>query len=97
MSLGYADRLSWREDLGGTLGDPELHDSDADVARKVAHLARYVSGLSGRLGVLPRHAQCLASSGCMPALAMTGGLEPRGSRTSQRCSGLCYPDDRLLR
>ncbi len=42
MSLGYADRLSWREDLGGTLGAPELQDSDADVARKVAVLARYV-------------------------------------------------------
>ena len=42
MSLGYADRLSYREDLGGTLGSPELHDTDADVARKVAILARFV-------------------------------------------------------
>ena len=48
MSLGYADRLSFREDLGGTLGAPELHDTDADVARKVAVLARYVRTLVRR-------------------------------------------------
>ena len=43
MSLGYADRLSFREDLGGRLGDPELHDSDQAVASKVAQLATWVS------------------------------------------------------
>ena len=42
MSLGYADRLSYREDLGGRLGDIELHDSDEDVALKVAQLAEWV-------------------------------------------------------
>lgn len=42
MSLGYADRLSFREDLGGRLGDPELQDSDQDVAIKVALLAEWV-------------------------------------------------------
>ena len=34
MSLGYAERLSYREDLGGSLGTPELYDSLADVDRK---------------------------------------------------------------
>jgi hypothetical protein len=28
-SLGYADRLSWRDDVGGRLGDPELLDTGA--------------------------------------------------------------------
>ena len=27
-SLGYAERLSWRDDLGGQLGDPELSEAD---------------------------------------------------------------------
>jgi hypothetical protein len=28
-SLGYAERLSWRDDVGGRLGDPELLDEGA--------------------------------------------------------------------
>ena len=53
MSLGYADRLSYREDLGGTLGAPELHDSDEDVVRKVAVLTGYVRAILLVLKRLP--------------------------------------------
>jgi hypothetical protein len=35
MSLGYAERLSWRDDLGGQLGDPELTEEDAQLRSKV--------------------------------------------------------------
>ena len=31
-SLGYAERLSWRDDVGGRLGDPELLDAGAPPA-----------------------------------------------------------------
>lgn len=43
MSLGYAQKLSHREDLGGQLGAPELFDSDAELQAKVEQLAAMVS------------------------------------------------------
>ena len=39
-SLGYASRLSFRADLGGQLGDPELTETQAEGDRKVKELAR---------------------------------------------------------
>lgn len=42
-SLGYAERLSFRAELGGTLGEPEIADANADVATKVAKLAKMIS------------------------------------------------------
>ena len=39
MSLSYADKLSYREDLGGSLGSPELFDSEDELRRKVKELA----------------------------------------------------------
>ena len=42
MSLGYARKLSYREDLGGQLGAPELFDSDAELQAKVEQLAALV-------------------------------------------------------
>ena len=29
-SLGYAERLTWRDDVGGTLGTPEFDESNDD-------------------------------------------------------------------
>lgn len=43
MSLGYADRLSHREDLGGRLGDPELLDAPHTALEKAHKLAELVS------------------------------------------------------
>ena len=44
MSLGYADRLSFREDLGGQLGSVELFESPGVLRAKVEELARWVAG-----------------------------------------------------
>ena len=35
MSLGYAEKLSWRDDLGGQLGDKEIFDSETELAAKM--------------------------------------------------------------
>jgi mono-ADP-ribosyltransferase sirtuin 6 len=43
MSLGYAEKLSYREDLGGQLGAPELHDSPEEVEANAELLAELVS------------------------------------------------------
>ncbi len=50
MSLGYAEKLSYHEDLGGQLGAPELFDTDADVRGKTAELAALVCGLLAECG-----------------------------------------------
>jgi mono-ADP-ribosyltransferase sirtuin 6 len=42
MSLGYAEKLSYRDDLGGQLGSPELFDTPAALDNKVEELARLV-------------------------------------------------------
>jgi mono-ADP-ribosyltransferase sirtuin 6 len=42
MSLGYAERLSHREDLGGRLGDPELFEAPHVVLDKAKELAELV-------------------------------------------------------
>lgn len=42
MSLGYAEKLSYREDLGGQLGSPELWDSVEVIRDKVILLATWV-------------------------------------------------------
>lgn len=45
MSLGYAEKLSFREDLGGQLGAPELFDTPQEVQEKVDHFAQLVSAV----------------------------------------------------
>ena len=42
MSLGYAEKLSYREDLGGQLGSPELFDPQDDLRQKTAELVEMV-------------------------------------------------------
>lgn len=42
MSLGYADRLSHREDLGGRLGAPELSEQPRVLLAKAWELAELV-------------------------------------------------------
>lgn len=44
MSLGYAERLSFREDLGGRLGDPEILEQAQEVLQKVEQLTELVGG-----------------------------------------------------
>jgi len=40
MSLGYADRLSYRKDVGGQLGAPEYEEPYEELERKVSMLAQ---------------------------------------------------------
>jgi hypothetical protein len=42
MSLGYASRLSHRDDLGGRLGDPEFDTNAHVVLTKTRELAELV-------------------------------------------------------
>lgn len=42
MSLGYAEKLSYREDLGGQVGAPEYLDPPEEIERKVEKLAALV-------------------------------------------------------
>ena len=46
MSLGYAEKLSYREDLGGQLGDPELSEESTEALdSKIRQLADWVRAL----------------------------------------------------
>ena len=42
MSLGYAERLSYRDDLGGQLGSEELSESPEGLEHKIDQLAAMV-------------------------------------------------------
>lgn len=43
MSSGYAEKLSYREDLGGKVGGPELEEASAEVLEgKIQQLATWV-------------------------------------------------------
>lgn len=42
MTFGYADKLTYREDLGGSLGDPEYTESEKEIEAKVQQLAALV-------------------------------------------------------
>lgn len=46
MGFGYADKLTYREDLGGSLGDPELTEAKDAIEAKVEHLAALVRHIS---------------------------------------------------
>ena len=43
MSLGYAEKLSYREDLGGQLGAPEIFDQDEALIANAQQLSDMVS------------------------------------------------------
>ena len=43
MSATYATKLSYRDDLGGQLGDPELVEAPTDILTKVTKLSEWVS------------------------------------------------------
>lgn len=42
MSAGYATKLSYRDDLGGQLGDAELFETPKSADEKVAKLCDWV-------------------------------------------------------
>ena len=42
MSAGYATKLSYRDDLGGQLGDPELTEAPVELQAKLNTLCGWV-------------------------------------------------------
>ena len=52
MSLGYAEKLSYRDDLGGQLGNPELSEDPAELERKVEQLVKLVCACFHQLPVV---------------------------------------------
>lgn len=44
MSVGYAQKLSYKEDLGGSFGKPEVVEPPKELLRKALLLADWVSG-----------------------------------------------------
>lgn len=76
MSLGYAEKLSFREDLGGQLGAPELFDTAAEVEAKVERLAELVRG--GKQGIwfgCVRMGHNQRSCNCCVLLARAGATD----------------------
>ncbi len=43
MSLGYAEKLSFRDDLGGQLGSEELSESSDHLEQKIDQLVELVT------------------------------------------------------
>ena len=47
MSLGYAEKLTFRDDLGGQLGSEELTESPDSLKQKIDQLAEMVEPFIG--------------------------------------------------
>ena len=75
-SLGYCERLSYREDLGGTLGDPELHDAEDDVLAKSQALADAVGSAA--------HLVVFTGAGISTSAGIPDFRGPNGLWTRQR-------------
>lgn len=91
MSLGYADRLKPKRDLGGQLGAAEYFESVEDVTAKVDQLAEWVGE---RMCV--RVCACVSVCWCArrqhlphvwPCACMHDAL-PRGMGCQSACTGL---------
>jgi hypothetical protein len=83
MSLGYAERLSFREDLGGRLGAPEIFDDAACVVDGAERLAGMVCVcVGGRLGKQGR--AWPLPSGIAPRPHSAAALPP--GRRPRRCA-----------
>lgn len=77
MSLGYAEKLSYREDLGGQLGAPEHFDEGGELEAKVQQLVALVGGWVGWGG---------AHLGVAPRVNAKRGLRPVGQDEVVRCA-----------
>ena len=82
-SLGYAERLSWRDDLGGQLGDPELSEADgASLDGKVRALIELVKNARSRGGAIVHTGAGISTSTGIPDFR-----GPNGIWTAQRNGG----------
>ena len=79
-SLGYAERLSYHEDLGGSLGDPELREASPNLlAAKVDQLASLIEGSRSTGGVVVHTGAGISTSTGIPDFR-----GPKGIWTLQR-------------
>ncbi len=75
-SLGYASRLSFREDLGGELGAPEVHDSTESTESKAIALAALIRQA--------KHVVCFTGAGISTSAGIPDFRGPEGVWTKQR-------------
>jgi len=75
-SLGYCERLSYREDLGGTLGDPELDEPELNVAAKACALAEAID--------IAEHLVAFTGAGISTSAGIPDFRGPNGLWTKQR-------------
>ena len=75
MSLGYAEKLSYREDLGGQLGAPEIFDQDEALNANAQHLSDMVSTERGLLDAMQ------LSNGFTPPIVIAIFVQIRDSKT----------------
>ena len=74
-SPGYAERLSWRDDVGGTLGDPELSEPDADdLERKIDRLAELFR--DAKDGVVVHTGAGISTTAGIPDFRGPKGVDP---------------------
>ena len=75
-SLGYASRLSFRAELGGTLGEPEVQEASSNVAAKARELARLIAG--------SQHFVAFTGAGISTSTGIPDFRGPNGVWTKQR-------------
>lgn len=75
-SLGYASRLTFRADLGGQLGAPELSETDRSRADKVRELAALIASAS--------HLVVFTGAGISTSIGIPDFRGPDGVWTCQR-------------
>lgn len=75
MSLGYAEKLSYRDDLGGQLGAPEIFDETEQLAANAQQLADMVSSTRQITFVY------LSSLNHMPSITLVCCLQIKASKS----------------
>jgi mono-ADP-ribosyltransferase sirtuin 6 len=80
-SLGYADRLSYREELGGTLGEPEVAEAAAKVEAKASKLAQLIRE--------SQHLVVFTGAGISTSCGIPGGWVPQRSTYSPAHHPVC--------
>lgn len=75
-SLGYAERLSFRAELGGKLGEPEKHEKSDAIAKKAARLASLITEA--------KHIVVFTGAGISTSCGIPDFRGPNGVWTKQR-------------
>ena len=83
-SIGYAERLSWRDDVGGMLGTPEFQEvDDAELQRKIDTLAELICESRAKSGGMVVH----TGAGISTSIGIPDFRGPNGVWTAQKRGG----------